>query len=265
MEPRVGRGSTAGLSPPFAMKRVVNAGLFLFLASFGACAASTSPPLPTPEPEVVAAEPEPEPFAFEAVWSSFPGIAIVGDGGYAVPVPNLFTRLEVVGRDSVGLRVRCTLCPEVIEGYVREDQVVFEPVPPAVAAWQELSAFALAVREAARTRDLNALRRVMAADFSFSFIGPQDPEVALAAWTTEQFRTLDQVPGLLDRGLVTPDDWIWSAPPAFLSDPWYHGVRLGFRRQSDGRWEWIYLIRGIEMAAGGEVDDLHRLRPPWRH
>lgn len=156
-----------------------------------------------------------------------------------------FTRLEVLGRDSLGLRVRCVVCEEVTEGYVDEEALVYQAFPPEVAAWGSLSEFALSIREAAASRDLEALMAVMAPDFSFSFVGVQAPGSALDVWASEDYRTLDLVPELLDRGLTTTSGRIWSAPPEFTTMLHYRGLRLGFRQRPDGRWEWLYLIQGI--------------------
>ena len=85
----------------------------------------------------------------------------------------------------------------------------------------------------------------MVSDFSSSLVGLQTPEVALEVWRSEDFRTIDLIPGLLDQGLSTRDSVIWSAPPAYTDDLYYRGPRLGFRRDPNGRWEWLFLMTGI--------------------
>jgi hypothetical protein len=182
---------------------------------------------------------------YPAVWTARPEVALFNGFDRAVAIERVFTRLDVLGHDSLGLRLRCSSCFEPVEGYLPSEDYVVDHLPPEIAAWGQLAEFALAVRTAAENHDLAALRPVMAADFSFSFVGIQSVETATAVWETEQFRTLEQVPSLLDYGLSTRDGRIWSAPPAFLDDPSYQGLRLGFRQGADGRWEWLYLLRGI--------------------
>jgi hypothetical protein len=212
----------------------------LFALAFGACAPAMAPP--------AALEPGPivEPFPHEAVWSSRVDLPLIFHDGSAIPLPHLFTPLAVIRRDSVGLQVRCERCGDGWEGWVDEGGVVFdEGLPPEVAAWSSLAHFAISIREAAIRRDLEALRPVMASDFSFSLIGIQSPESALAVWRGEQFATLDRLPALLDEGIATRDHRFWSAPPAFVEQIGYRGLRAGFRQRVDGRWEWLYLIAGI--------------------
>ena len=200
---------------------------------------------PAPEPAPVAAVDTVAPI--DSAWAAAPDLALSDSVG-PVPIPFLFTPLVVVGRDSATVRVRCDVCrPDAAppEGVLPLDAVVMEPLPPEVAAWGSLAEFVLAVRSAAAARDLEALRPVMAEDFSFSFVGIQSPAAAFDVWRSEDFATLDLLPALLDRGLVTGDERIWSAPPAFLAHNAYRGVRTGFRKRPDGRWEWLYLIQGV--------------------
>jgi hypothetical protein len=100
----------------------------------------------------------------------------------------------------------------------------------------------LAIRAAAGERDEQALRPVMSRDFNFSFEGGGGAIDAFQRWAWEGFGALDNLPPLLDRGVTTRDSVIWTAPPTFLTDPDYQGLRAGFRRARDGQWEWIYLI-----------------------
>lgn len=201
------------------------------LAGITACAPPPPPPAPDPEP--------PEPFPHAEVWTALPGLEVDGR-----PIP-LFTRLRTVARDSAGVLVRCELCDPPFEAVVDESGIVYDRLPPEVAAWGSLAEFALSVREAAAHHDLAALRPVMAPDFSFSFVGPQTPEAAFEVWGWERFATLGRVPALLDGGLTSRDGSIWSAPLAFVREPGHQGLRLGFRQRPDGRWEWLYLIEGI--------------------
>ncbi len=154
-----------------------------------------------------------------------------------------FTALEVVEAEPERLFVRCGSCGVEGVAEIAPAEVAYEALAPVEAAGESLGAFALAVREAARGRDLEALRPVMASDFTFSFVGVQSAELALAAWRVEGFAALDRVPELLDRGLVTRDSALWVAPSAHLDRLDYRGLRLGFRRAPAGRWEWVFLVR----------------------
>jgi hypothetical protein len=209
-------------------------------ALLSACLRAAAPEPPAPQPE-----PEPDPFPFEVVWSAGPDLTLAApDEPGGTPLA-LFSRLEVFGRDSLGLRVACAVCPGRARGIVSEADVVFEVLPPEIAAWGTLAEFALAVRDAAERLDLAALRPILASDFSFSFVGPQTPETAFDVWRFEQFATLRRVPELLDQGLTTRDGRIWAAPPRFYAERAYGDLRLGFRRDPSGRWEWLFLIEPI--------------------
>lgn len=203
--------------------------------------AGCAPPPPAPPP---AAPPPPPPYVFphRVVWTAAPGIELVTDSA-RVAVSRPFTALEVVQADSLSLLVRCPVCPQAPLGRVPMEDVVFAALPPAEAAHGDLAAFALAVREAARRHDVAALRPVMAPDFTFSFVGTQGAETALAAWEAERFATLDRVPALLDHGLATRDSLLWAAPPEHFERLDYRGLRVGFRRTPEGQWRWVFLVR----------------------
>lgn len=212
--------------------------LLLLLAS---CA---SPPPPPPPP---APEPPPEPvfeFPYTQVWTAGPSTVLHTDSAGAIDVPRPFTRLEVLQADTAGALVRCNRCERVVEGRVDWDAVVFAPQDPATAAHGTISEFALAIRRSAESRDLDALRQVMARDFTYALIGPTGPEAAIAGWEAEGFAALEMVPELLDRGLATRDETLWAAPAEHLEELGYRGYRLGFRARADGRWEWSFLVRG---------------------
>jgi hypothetical protein len=198
---------------------------------------------PVPLPPVPAEETTVEAFPHALGWTLSSGADLRASDGEPLPAPRPFTRVEVIGVDSLGLRVRCEGCGGV-EAYADPERLLFEAPPPGVAAWGTLEEFALAIRDAAARRDLESLRPVMSPEFSHGFIGVQTPESAFATWIAEDFATLDAVPALLDGGLASRDGRIWSAPPAFVEELGFRGLRIGFR-QSGGRWEWIYLIRGV--------------------
>lgn len=185
------------------------------------------------------------PFPHAVAWSAVPNLRIAGDGGVDLWIPTLFTRLEVEGTDSLGVRVSCAVCEPMIGGYVTERDLIAETLPPEIAAWGTFPEFLLSIRDAAARHDLEALRPVMTPEFTSSFFGIQNPDAAFATWQAEGYASLDELPALLDQGVATRDSLLWSTPPAFVADITYQGPRSGFRRRADGRWEWLYLVRGI--------------------
>jgi len=215
--------------------------LLVSLLLVASCVPTAAVPGPLAHPEAASARVEP--FPYPAVWTTASNQSLAGDRSGSVS--NLFTRLEVIGRYPAGLLVRCSVCEVVLEGVVDEATVLTTALPPGIAAWGTLSEFLLSIRQAAERRDLGALRSVMARDFTFAFLGVQTPETALVVWRAEEFRDLDLLPDLLDRGVASIDGRIWSAPTAFVTDPSFRGLRFGVQRRPDGRWEWLYLIRGI--------------------
>lgn len=214
----------------------------LVAATLGGCGGA--PPAPGLVFPATAPAPVLAPFPAPVVWAVDGGVEL-DTGVETIVLPRPFMALDVVGRDPTGLLVQCRHCEGMPIGYVADEDVVYDPLPPEVAAWGSLADFALAIREAAANRDLDALRTVMAFDFSSSLVGPQHPDAAFAVWRNEQFASLDRVPSLLAQGLAPLDDGIWAAPLEYVEDLSYRGLRLGFRRSPDGRWEWLFLIRGI--------------------
>lgn len=202
------------------------------------CTLLMPPARSAPAPAEAAAAP------FATAWVAGDSVALDIEGGEAVSL-DPFTRLDVVALSEGRLRVRCDVCPDPRFGTVAVDEVVTRSLYPQPASYADLSTFALAIRSAAERRDLRALRSVMAPDFTYSFIGPQTRDAALDVWRAEGFQALDAVPGLLDSGLGTTEGRIWSAPLEYRTDLAYRGYRVGFRRNEVGRWEWLYLIRGI--------------------
>lgn len=219
----------------------------LVLLCLAACAPPrAAPPAPAPLPAAAPAPPEPAPPAIEpgaSVWNRDPGAALRGEAGDAT-LPYLFLRLAVLETDSARLRVRCVHCPGRPEGWISRGAVVHLPLPPREAARLELADFALAVREAALARDVEALRPVMSREFTHQ-LGPRELGTmeTFAAWEAEGYRTLDHLPFLLDRGIATVIGTpVWAAPPAFTTTLAYADLRAGFRRGPDG-WEWLFLVR----------------------
>lgn len=213
----------------------------LALAGAGCALLPQAPPPPILESDTATAP------AFEyphtVVWTASRDVPLRGDSATTL-LPRPFTALAVLEADSSGVLVRCEACARAPLGRVLHDDVVHTPVPPAVAAYGTLAEFALAVRDAAARGDTAALAAVMAPDFTFSFVGPQGVEQALAGWASDDLRTLREVPALLDRGLAPAPGGVWAAPPEFSENLGYHGLRIGFRRTRQGSWEWLFLLRG---------------------
>jgi hypothetical protein len=216
--------------------------LALFLVLGSACTPRAAAPVLEPEIEPVVVEP----FPYSLAWTARGGVTVRADesGTEDGSVRDPFTRVNVLAVDTPGIRIRCLYCIPSVDGWVDREDLVYEPTTPAEAAERGLTEFVLAVRAAAEQRDESALGRVMARDFTFSLSGGGGPVDAFRRWEFQGYRALDNLPALLDRGLATRDSIIWVAPPAFLSDPWYTGMRAGFRRSPAGRWEWIYLVGG---------------------
>jgi hypothetical protein len=214
-----------------------------FLLWLIGCAAPRAAAVSVNEAPPPVEEPEPLPDYPFFVWTAREDVPLRTESGEA-RIPHLFTRLNVLAADSLGVQVRCLYCIPTVDGWLAPQDIVFEATEPRVAAERSLAEFALAVREAVGRRDEAALQRVMPHDFTFTFdTGGSAPD-AFQRWRFQGYRALDNLPPLLDRGLVTRDSVIWSAPPAFVADPGYHGLRAGFRRNPQGRWEWIYLVGG---------------------
>lgn len=204
----------------------------------GGCARPAPPPPPPPPPPAPAPPPRPQ-----VVWTAAPEVAVRNDTA-AIALPRPFTRLDVTGRDSVGfLQVACAYCDRPIAGTVAVEDVVYEPQAPVEAAEGTLAEFALAIRDAAAWRRIDSLAVVMAPDFTFGLAAQRDRAITITAWEREKFRDLDQLPRLLDEGLVQIGPDFWVAPREYAEQPGYQGLRLGFQRE-EGRWMWLFLVRG---------------------
>lgn len=206
----------------------------------GACAApprsAPAPAAPIPVAQVAVQVPE-------TAWTAQADVYLHSEGRPGTVVPRPFTRLEVLGGDVARLEVRCAVCTDTMSGWIDRADVVTDPTSPDSAADGTLAEFALAVRRAAADRRLEALRRVMAEDFTFALFGDQSLPAAFVAWEWEGYRSLEEVPALLDRGLTRTVAELWVAPPEHAREPGFRGLRLGFRRSPAGRWEWLFLVR----------------------
>lgn len=201
------------------------------------CGHSPPPSPPPPAPAAGAAMPAPD-----TVWTARDSVELRGDSrGYWLP--RAFTRLEVVGADSTTLLVRCALCADGAGGRVARSQVIHEPLPIESLAAASHAELALALRAAAVAHDLDTLYPLMSRDFSFSSLGASGRDLAVASWRSENFRTLERLPELLDRGISRLGD-LWVAPPEYATQYEYRPLRTGFRRSEAGRWEWVFLVRG---------------------
>jgi hypothetical protein len=219
-------------------KRLLSVFVVLFVSA-GCATPRAAPPPVVPEE----APPPLPPFPSALAWTARPDVRVLTDEGETW-IRNPFTRLNVLHVDTIGLRVRCLYCIPAIEGSLAREDVVYQASSPTAAARATLADFALAIRDAAERRDQGALHAVMPGDFTFSFGGGGGANSAFIRWQWEGFRSLDNLPPLLDRGLATQDSVIWVAPSVFLSDAEYHGLRSGFRRNRAGEWEWIFLVGG---------------------
>lgn len=207
----------------------------LVLLAVSGCSAPPPPPAPPPQ------APPPPPFLHAEVWNRTAGAQLVGDSASYL-LPRVAMRLDVLRADSATLRVRCAGCERPVEGTIPKAEVVWDSLPPSAAASGDLAELVVAVRSAAVRRDVQALRPVLASTFMSSLAGREGVIETVAAWQRQDFRTLDPLPKLLDRG-VSPYGELWVAPPEFLTDPAYAGLRTGFRKGGDGRWEWTFLVR----------------------
>jgi hypothetical protein len=222
-----------------------------------AMAACTPPPRPAPlPPPPPPAPPGPPPFTATEVWSAEPGLVLRGDSG-SVTLPWAFMRLAVVRVDSTELLVRCMVCRGFPAGRVEKTRIVHEVRAPLEARQMGLADFALAVREAARRKDIEALRRVMARDFISTLEGPEGSGEAIAGWQGPRASELERMAALLDRGIVsTGGGGVWAAPPEFVNQRGYSDLRAGFRRGPNG-WEFAFLMR-----SGLPAGPLRGLAPP---
>ncbi len=218
-------------------------------AAVGGCTAREPlPVLPAPpEPQApVVAAPHPDSIA----WTIRPQVPIRTLAGQQL-VAGPVAVLRILGEDSIGLRVWCATCPEAAVGWADTADVALPGVPPAVAAGRNLIAFVLALSEAAAAHDIDALRPVMADEFTFSLRSGGGRLEALSQWEREGYRTLSRLPTLLEAGLETTDGRVWAAPAAFARDANYSGLRAGFKRNAAGRWEWVYLVGAAEGSGPG--------------
>lgn len=231
------------------MRRAAVLTFCLILAACGGPTRRPRPvaPPPLPPPPVVVADtlpPAPPPIvASQSVWTRDAGTQLRTESG-GVTLPYVFMRLEVLRADTTDLLVRCVHCPGVPQGWIERAGVVHWVRPPLETRRLELADFVLAVRDAASRRDVETLRRAMSREFAHT-LGPLEMGLleTFAAWEREQYRSLDRLPFILDRGVATvPGTPVWAAPPEYAASIQYHDLRAGFRRGPDG-WEWIFLVR----------------------
>lgn len=215
--------------------------LFVLLLVSGCGQTPPPPPAPPPSPPE---EPAPPP-APQAVWTIAPEVAVRHNGS-ATAIARPLMRLDVEGwREDGTLEAVCAYCDGEVRGGVQPREVIWDPEVPTEAASGTLAEFALAIREAAAWRRIEQLLPVMAPDFTFGFSAQRDRALTPRAWEWEEYRSLDQVPRLIDEGLVAIGPDFWVAPEEYAERPGYTGLRLGFRRSEEsGRWEWLFLVQG---------------------
>lgn len=108
---------------------------------------------------------------------------------------------------------------------------------------EEAEAAVLAVRKAAESGDLEALRPWMADGFSWSFGGDLDADQAIARWR-DRPEVLRDLVAVIDRGCVAGQEAERViCPPEYGSDPGYLGYRAGFVRRPEG-WRMTFFIAG---------------------
>jgi hypothetical protein len=215
---------------------------FVALALLAVAACTPPPRVVAPAPAPPPAPPAEPPFTAPEVWAAEPGLVLRGDSG-SVTLPYAFMRMAVLRVDSAELVVRCMACRGFPAGRVAKLAVVHQVRTPLEARQLGLADFALAVREAARRKDVEAIRRVMARDFVYSLELGEGVLETVAAWQGRRASDLERLPGLLDRGIVsTGGGGVWAAPPEFVTQRGYPDLRAGFRRGADG-WEFIFLVR----------------------
>ncbi|HET6231689.1 MAG TPA: hypothetical protein VFE05_16565 [Longimicrobiaceae bacterium] len=207
------------------------------LASASGCGAPRAVPAPAPAPAPAVHQA----FGYAMAWTRTAGVALRGDSG-SVAIPYASMRLDAYDSDSASIAVRCWACPGSPVGRVDKSDVVYQPKSPAEAASGDLAEFVLAVREAARRHDVDALRPVLSPRFVHATDGPDGVLEALAFWQSEGFRSLDAVVAVLDRGVVEVQGMgVQAAPPAYALRPGYGALRAGFQR-TGGRWQWVFLV-----------------------
>jgi hypothetical protein len=152
-------------------------------------------------------------------------------------------RLAVVQDAGDSLQVRCMVCPGLPVGWTDRVRLAWIPLAPADARGGDLADFVLAVREAARRRDMPALQAAMARNFVHALDGREGVLAAVADLSGRRAGDLARIPGLLDRGVVAvPGTRVWAAPPEFATVPGYADLRTGFMRGEAG-WEWTFILR----------------------
>ena len=219
------------------MKRAPHLAAALLLLA--ACASPPPPPPPIPPLEPVPVSPAPA--APTEVWTRQAGTLLRGPT--PTRLPYLGMRLAVLRDEGDSLQVRCLGCPGAPVGWTDRARVIWVAYSPTEARGGDLAEFVLAVREAARRRDVNALRPVMARTFVHALEGPEGVLASINALSGARAGDLARLPSLLDRGVVAvPDTRVWAAPPEFTTLRGYNDLRAGFTRGEDG-WEWAFLLR----------------------
>jgi hypothetical protein len=217
------------------MNRAVRTAALLLLASCG------GPPPPPPIPALERAPVAPPPASPAEAWTREAGTLLRGP--VPVRLPHLGMRVAVLEDAGDSLRVRCVVCPGAPEGWTERTRVVWVAYSPAQARQHGLADFVLAIREAARRRDVAALEGGMSRDFIYSLAGREGARAAVQDLAGPRAADLARIPAILDRGLAAvPQTPVWAAPPEYATVRGYSDLRTGFVRGPDG-WEWTFLMR----------------------
>lgn len=217
---------------------MVTAGALLLGAGCRTVPPPPPPPAPPPEPVV---EPVSYPYP-DTAWTALPRV-VLSDSSGSWAIEGLLTKLIVVGGDSASLRARCAICDDTVYRWVSREEVIYEVPPVDSTTTGSIAEFAFAVRQAAVTRNMEAIWPLLAPDFTFGALSTSGKDRAVMAWMSDNFSTLDVVPGMLDAGLTEMGTW-WVAPAAYARAFDYRGPRIGFTRTREGRWEWAFFVEG---------------------
>jgi hypothetical protein len=97
------------------------------------------------------------------------------------------------------------------------------------------------VTKAARRHDLEALRKVMTANFIYSYGDDETPDAAIAHWT-EKPTDLDALIPILDAGCVATKPAQVVCPPAAAGDD-FTDRGVAFMRDAKG-WHFAWFVGG---------------------
>lgn len=101
-----------------------------------------------------------------------------------------------------------------------------------------------AVLGAARSRDFQALRRLMSPDFTWNLGAPPSADQALIMWQADT-TLLETLAAVIQAGCRTePGQKRVVCPAEYTGQPGYAGHRAGFEPGPGGQWKMIYFVSG---------------------